>query len=217
MRSVRFAFLLAAIWIGAPLCAQTTSEYQKFYQALSPLESIKTYSHLQAVQRVRSRLEGVEPNKIEITILTTPPQKIAIAADGRMQFPINDALQKANPSVQSNQPKGSLSLSSMLEYKLTPGAREFNAKLVAEMMQQTRSALTELDSYAQGRELAGIEFVFAQADAKADVTDRQRERTLYADRGQIIVRIEGADTPTLRLSHVPLAARPYLEARYAPK
>jgi hypothetical protein len=213
------ALPLLAVCFAALVCtgvrAQATSDYQKFYQVLAPLESIKSYSSLKAVQRVRSRLDGVEPNDIEITILTTPPQKVAIAPDGRMQFPISESLFKANPQVASNQPKGSLSLSSMLEYTLEPGALELSAQRVADMMQQTQRALEQLHDYAKDREPAGIEFVFAELGATVEVIDSQRERTLYAERGQIIVRIDEKEAPILRLSHTPLAARPYLEAHHS--
>ncbi|HOV58368.1 MAG TPA: hypothetical protein PLN91_10855 [Rhodanobacteraceae bacterium] len=220
--------LRPALWVGlllAPLAQAgegSTTPYAVLYQVLEPAQQIAAYDHLRAVQRIDSRLPDVSPAQIRLVVKARRGDiAVPIGADGRLDFPLDAALKAENPAVQSNQPKGSLSLTVTLELRLPAGDRVPWQEL-ATALEQARRVLGE---QAQAHGLAapavtGAEFHFP-AGSEARVTlSGKGERLLLADgAGRVIVMLDETtrkEQPTLLLGARPLAVVPHLEASAAP-
>jgi hypothetical protein len=202
--------LLAALSAGATEPASTTP-YAVLHRALEPALTIAAYPRLRALQRIESKLPGVPASAIRLTIArASGPIEIRPAADGTIDFPLNDALLAENPPVHSNQPRGSLVLSATLALA-TPPVRSLPPSFFTAALDDADRLLAADGNPARA---AGVELRFA-ADAQATATLRgPAERTLVADRAGRIVLLRdrdlGSDTGSIELSALPTLVLPWL-------
>jgi hypothetical protein len=215
----RVLALLVVAAVSVARADETSSTpYAALYKVLEPAQKMARYDRLRAVQRIQSKLPTVSASQIRIAIKAARGDiAVPIAADGRIEFPFDGALQSENPSVQTNQPKGSLSLTVTMELKLPPGERIAWRDLDA-ALQQARAMLDE-----QGRErggavpaVGGAEFRFAPgSDARVTLAGRS-ERLLVADaEGRVIVMLDETtlkEQPDLLLNVRPNEILPFLSA-----
>lgn len=211
------AALLAAV---SALAAEpaTTTPYAVLHRALEPALAIGAYPRLRALKRIESKLPGVPPSAIMLTIeRASGPIEIRPAADGTIDFPLDDGLLAENPPVHSNQPRGSLVLSATLALA-TPPARSLPPAFFTAALDDADRLLAADGSPARA---AGVELRFA-ADAQATASLRgPAERTLVADHAGRIVLLRdrdlGSDTGTIELSTTPTLVLPWLgDARTRP-
>jgi hypothetical protein len=212
-----FALLPAYLVGGFAYCDEPARvPYASLYHALAPAVIIAGFDRLIARQRIVSRRSDVTPAQIEIQILAASGVvKLRARPDGSIDFPMSQALLKENPPVESNQPKGSLSLSATMEIKLLPGKDFAYADVYASAV-QAQKALAQLGPGMAGRTVRAIEFEFdAKLGASAELTDQTAEEMLIADdTGLLIVRIDPRlldRNARLKFSHVPRAARPHID------
>ena len=93
--------------------------FDTLFTVLAPAQQIAKFDRLRAIQRIDSKLAGVTPAQIRIVVKAQGGDiAVPVAADGRIQFPLDETLRAQNPDVQTNQPKGSLSLTVTMELKL---------------------------------------------------------------------------------------------------
>ncbi len=190
--------------------------YASLYRALEPAVVIARFDHLIARQRIVSRRSDVAPAQIEIRILAAAGVlKLHAQPDGSINFPMTQALLAENPPVESNQPKGSLSLSATMELKLASGAEFAYADLYAGAA-QAQTVLTQLGPAMVGRSVRAIEFEFdPKLDARAELSDSIAEEVLIADAaGLLMVRVDEGllkRNARIKFSHVPRAARPHID------
>jgi hypothetical protein len=211
------AFLLGIPAAGAAEPASATS-YAVLHRALEPALAIDAYPRLRALRRIESKLPGVPPSAIRLTIeRASGPIELRPAADGTIDFPLDAALLAENPPVRSNQPRGSLVLSATLALA-TPPSRSLPPAFFTAALDDADRLLAADGSRARA---AGIELHFA-ADAQATATLRgAAERTLVADHtGRIVLmrdRDLGGDTGSIELSATPTLVLPWLgDARARP-
>ena len=188
--------------------------YASLYRALEPSLTIAKFDRLLARQRIVSKQSDVSPSQIEVRILATPGViVIKVGPDGSVNFPMTPALLAENPIVESNQAKGSLSLSATMEIKLG------QSKVVAysdiyESAMQAQQAIA-LGPAMAGRKVRSIEFEFEHADARAELVDSKVEELLMADKqGRVILRIDAAlakRKAQVTFSSLPIAARPHID------
>jgi hypothetical protein len=196
--------------------AATQVPYAALYKALEPGVVINSFDRLSARQRVQSRIAGVRPITIEIKILAkTGVQTVPISDTGNMAFPMSAALLAENPTVQSNQPKGSLILSATMEVKLPTGLSMDYADLYASAL-QADAALKKLGQNLSARRIRAIEFEFSgDMPAKIEIHHERAEELLLADdRGMILLRVDEtlkARGARVVFSRPPDAARPHLD------
>jgi hypothetical protein len=215
---LRVLALLAVAVSVARADEASTTPYAALYKVLEPAQRMAHFDRLRAVQRIQSKSPAVSPSQIRIAIKAARGDIVVpIAADGRIEFPFDGALQSENPPVQTNQPKGSLSLTVTMELKLPPGERIAWRDLDA-ALQQARAMLDE-----QAREkggtvpvVGGAEFRFAPgSEARVTLTGRS-ERLLVADAdGRVIVMLDEAtlkEQPDLLLNARPSEIVPFLSA-----
>ncbi len=189
--------------------------YRALYGALSPSLKLAGYSRLKPVQRIVSKNDGVAADSILVSIHAAGGIiEIRPASDGRVDFPMSDALLTENPPVRSNQPRGSLSVSVSFEIDLGSSDSLPYAAL-AEGIDQAQQALGEVEPALAGRRVAGIEFSFPPGvDGRLQILDPRLDELLMADReGYVRLR----NDPRLRDSGAmvrwtprPLRAVPYL-------
>jgi hypothetical protein len=216
----RALFALAMLAAGAafaqPQAGSGSTPYAVLYQALSPAREVDGDPRLRAVQRIESKLPGVRPDAIEVTIdARAGAIEVPIAADGRAQFPLRDDLLAENPPVRSNQPRGSLTVSVTLAIAPPRSTRV----PVAELLDALSAADAWLSRKAVAEGLAppsvrGLELRFPPA-AGASATLRGRsERLLVADAAGRIVLVRDGDladgTREVELSQLPLEIVPWL-------
>lgn len=217
LRSLTATLLLLAVLASAPLAAQSGGEtpYRALYGALSPSLKLAGYSRLKPVQRIISKSAAVPPGDIRVSIhAASGVIELTPAADGRVEFPMTEALLAENPPVRSNQPRGSLSVNVSFEIDLGDGDG-LSYTALAEGIDQAQQALGAVEPALAGRRVAGIEFSFPPgSNAQLQIVDAKLEELLVADRAGFVrlrndprLRENGA---MVRWTPRPLRAVPYL-------
>ena len=165
--------------------------YAAIYQVLQPGLIMDDYPRLRAVQRVESRMPGVEPATVRIWIdAAAGTIEVPIDQRGHARFPLTDALLAENPAVRSNQPQGSLNIQVALEARL-PDQREIPYQQVWEAIEQAQSALDRLGGSYAGAEVQCIEYRFAGSDREFLVSADEYEQKLIADAsGRLVIRAD---------------------------
>ena len=190
--------------------------YASLYQALAPGLQIADFDRLIARQRIVSRRPDVLPGSIKVRILAKSGVIAIDASDiGDIQFPMTDALLAENPMVESNQPKGSLSLSATMELKLS-GQLQVPYSEFFEAAKQAQQAVEKMGAGLAGRKVRSIEFEFDQsANARVELVDSRAEELLFANEfGLLELRVD-ADLvkrgAQVKFSHRARAARPHID------
>ncbi len=198
--------------------AQTPTQvrYASLYRALEPGLTIARFERLLAHQRIVSKQNKISPSQIEVRILAASGVIVVkVGPDGSVNFPMTPALLAENPIVESNQAKGSLSLSATMEIKLG------QSKVVAysdiyESALQAQQAIAALGPEMAGRKVRSIEFEFEHAqDARAELVDSKVDELLMADKqGVVVLRIDAAlakRKAQVTFSSLPIAARLHID------
>ena len=216
---IRRCFWLAFLsFTGSSLLAQepTQVRYANLYRALEPGLVIASFDRLLARQRIVSRQSSVLPNQIEVRILAASGViLVKVGQDGSVNFPMTRALLAENPIVESNQAKGSLSLSATMEIKLGKNKVLEYAELYKSAL-QAQKAIAALGPGMIGRKVRSIEFEFDPSQgARAELTDSDSEELFLADKqGLLILRVDEALAKTkaqVTFSDLPIAARPHID------
>ena len=194
----------------------TQVRYENLYRALEPGQIISGFDRLMARQRIVSRQSDVSPSQIEVRILAASGTiLVKVAPDGGVNFPMTQALLAENPIVESNQAKGSLSLSATMEIKLD-GNKVVAYSDIYKSAMQAQQALAALGPEMAGHKIRSIEFEFDhRQEARAELSDDKADELLIADNdGLLIVRIDAAlvqRNAKVTFSNAPIAARPHIE------
>ncbi len=210
------SFALAETSALAAANAPTQARYASLYHALEPGLIIARYDRLFARQRIVSRRTDVLPSQIEVRIMANAGViLVKVAADGSVNFPMNQALLTENPLVQSNQAKGSLSLSATMEIKLGQ-TKVLAYSDIYESARQAQQAIAALGPAMAGRNVRSIEFEFdPNLETRAEISDGVAEELLLADKqGFLILRIDEAlakRKAQVTFSNLPIAARPHID------
>lgn len=216
---MKYLFLIAALLVcTAEALAQESARvpYSSLYQALAPGLQITRFDRLVARQRILSRRPDVRPETIKVRILAKAGViDIAATALGDIQFPMSDALLAENPLVESNQPKGSLSLSTTMEIKISDNLEVSYADFF-EAARQAQQAVDQMAAGIAGRKVRSIEFEFDQAsNARVELQDSRAEQLLYANElGLLELRLDQALVDRgaqVKFSHRARAARPHFD------
>lgn len=214
--------LALAAWLAAaPHAARAADDagatpYAVLHQALSPALEVEGDPRLRAVQRIESKLPGVRPQDIKVTIAARAGAiRVPIGADGRAAFPLRDDLLAQNPPVHSNQPRGSLTVSVTLALAPPTSTRVPVAEL--------RAALDAADAWLSRKAAAeglpppavrGVELRFPPAAGASATLRGASERLLLADADGRIVLVRDADladgTREVELSQLPLELLPWV-------
>jgi hypothetical protein len=177
-----------------------------FSQALAVQKVVAGNPRLRAVAYVESRDPAVRANQIQLTIHAKAGDRtVKVGPDGRMDFPLEDALASEDPPVEANQPKGSLVLTVRLEL-VVPGLRWPAADL--------RGALADLDQLisAQAPPIRGIELTFRHSDGVSVTVRGAGERLLLPDpQNHVVLMREDLDAhlTDVEMSELPSVALPY--------
>jgi len=206
-----FALLLPSAALPAP--PDSATPYAALYQVILPARALASSARLKAVPRIESKLDGIPPERIRLTIHARAGDiHVPVARDGAIDFPLRDDLLAENPPVETNQPKGSLSLSTTVELRLAD-ATEIPAR-------ELEAALAEADRFLARQPLEGgqtkvrgVEFVFAHGAGGVTVRG-STERLLVPDASGRVVLMrnhELADGDALvAFATRPVQALPYL-------
>lgn len=188
--------------------------YSVLYHALEPTLAMRRYPRLAAIQRVESKLPGVDPASIRIRIGDGASVVVVpVARDGAMEFPLDAALLAANPSVRTNQPAGSLTLSVTLALRVPEGAR-IPAAAIREALAEADALMASGVAGAGPQRARGAEFRFARGAAASLSLRGPVERLLVADREGRIVLMRDPDLQApagqLEFSTAPLLVLPWM-------
>ena len=211
------AVILSLLWTAGAVAQESVRvPYSSLYQALAPGLKIDRFERLVARQRIISRRSDVHPESIKVRILAKSGViDIGVSAIGDIQFPMTDALLAENPMVESNQPKGSLSLSATMELKI-PDALNVPYKEFFEAAKQAQQAIDGMGASLAGRKIHSIEFEFDRAEsARIELVDERAEELLIANElGLLELRLDedlvrrGAQ---VKFSHRARAVRPHID------
>lgn len=213
----RSALALCAL-AGPALGAETpnVTPYQVLHQVLRPAQQIARYDRLVAIERIESKLPGVRPQDIRITVQAKKgPIVVPVAADGRVDFPLDDALVAENPDVLSNQPKGSLTLTVTFALKLGADLRIPWDTFEAAMDQARKVVAEQAKEQGGGVRLGGAQFVFSTgSDASVTVAGKGERLLMADDLGHVIVMVDETmqkEQPALVLSRKAELVLPFLQ------
>lgn len=194
----------------------STTPYQALYEVLSPVRTIRAHDRLVALERVASKSGDVPPQDIRIVIHARAGDiAVPVGADGSVDFPADEALRAENPAVETNQPKGSLSLT------VKAGLRVPEALIVK--WSEFTAALAQADAlYANAPgavstvKARGIEIHFKPGTAASVTVQGRSERLLRPDSsGRILVTREmvvDAEQPNLVFSQRAISILPYVDS-----
>ncbi len=190
----------------------SSTPYQVLYDVLEPARTVTRFDRLRAIERVTSRLPGVAPHDIRLSIQSRRGAiAVPVADDGRIDFPMQVALREENPDVVTNQPKGSLQLTVAYELVLGNGLRIAWDDLAAAVTQAERAMAGQIGD----AHVTGAEFRFGPGSEASITLAGKGERLLMADEaGRAIVMFDEAATrekPALVLSGRPLIVLPYVQ------
>jgi len=212
------AFLAAAF--AAPVvraqaeAASGTVPYAMLYRTLKPAQDASAYPRLKVVPHISSHIPGVKPETIRLVVQSAAGARaVGVAPDGAIDFPMDDALLAENPTVSTNQPKGSLSLGVTLELVLPKQPRWPCADVLAGLA-ESEPVITSMPTRDPSHAVRGLELFFPDG-AHAQVVVRGRsERLLLADENGRVVLMRDAELAeagaVLEFSTLPLRAQPYL-------
>lgn len=212
---LRCLFATALVLAASVSAAQETSTtpYIVLYQVLESAQAIAKYDRLRAVEHIESKRPGVLPSDIKLTIRSRSGDLLVpVAADGRLEFPVDAALKAENPDVLANQPKGSLTLTLTFELRFTDPQRVGWGEL-SSALEQARSAVTE-GATGPETQVAGVEYRFLPGeDARVTMTGTGERLLMAGDDGRIIVMIDEMvkkERPTLVANRAPRAILPFI-------
>ena len=194
--------------------ASGTVPYAVLYQTLKPARDASAYPHLKVVPHISSHIPGVKPETIRLVVQSAGGARaVGVAPDGAIDFPMDDALLAENPTVSTNQPKGSLSLGVTLELVLPKEPRWPCADVLAGLA-ESEPVIASMPTRDPGHAVRGLELFFP-GGASAQVVVRGRsERLLLADENGRVVLMRDAELAeagaVLEFSTPPLRAQPYL-------
>ena len=205
---------LSLSFLAPPLRAETSRvPYAALYESLRPALEINGRDRLVAKTKIQSKRPGIRPEEIQLQIHSRAGvREIRVERDGDVAFPLDERLRDENPIVQSNQPKGSLTLSVAIGLKV-PTATRFAYREIAIGIDQLRSVMAS-DGADNGGQVRGVEFWFAPgSDARLGIIG-PIERLFIADRFGRIVLHDSAELREagvmLELSESPLQILPSL-------
>ena len=208
----------SSVLAQAPMRGGTENQvrYKNLYHALEPGLIIDGFDRLLAHQRIVSRLNDVLPNQIEVLILAASGVIVVkVGPHGSVKFPMTKDLLAENPIVESNQAKGSLSISATMEIKLGQNKVIAYSEIYKSAM-QAQQAIAALGPPMAGRKVRSIEFEFDRTQgARAELSDNDAEELLLADKqGLLILRVDEslvARNAQVTFSNLPIAARPHID------
>lgn len=213
-------FLLAAFLslfaVGAFSQEPVRVPYSSLYQALAPGLQIAQFDRLIARQRIVSRRPDVRPETIKVRILAKAGAIDVSASEiGDISFPMTEALLAENPLVESNQPKGSLSLSATMELKLPSELLVPYSEFYA-AARQAQQAIDQMGGGLSGRKIRSIEFEFDRTlGARMELLDSRAEELVYANQlGLLELRVDEELVKRgvqVKFSHRARAARPHID------
>ena len=189
-------FLILAVLAAAlspPSRADTSVvPYAALYESLRPALEVSGHDRLVARTRILSKRGDVAPEQIRLDIQSrSGVRSVRVAANGDVQFPLDEGLRAENPPVASNQPKGSLTLSVAIVLKAPPGLR-FPYRQIGAGIDQMRE-IVAADGNGDRFKVQGVELWFdPDAHAQLSVVGRV-ERLLMADRAGRIVLDDSAE------------------------
>ncbi len=216
---IRQSFWLAILSLACNLVlaqAPTQVRYANLYHALEPSLVISRFDRLLAHQRIVSRQSNVLPSQIAVRILAASGViLVKVGQDGSVNFPMTQDLLAENPTVETNQVKGSLSLSCTMEIKLGQSKVVQYAELYKSAL-QAQQAIAVLGHGMTGRKVRSIEFEFDPSlSARAELVNSDAEELFLADKqGLLILRVDEAlvnAKAKVTFSNFPIAARPHID------
>jgi hypothetical protein len=209
-RGTACALAFAAL---APVARAAEVEYAALHRTLEPARAMAGFARLRAVQRIESKLPGVEPAAITIAIRGRAGRiEVPVAEDGTLALPVDAETLAENPVVETNQPAGSLTLTVSMELPKPRSSRMACAEIEAALADADRL----LEQQGADARVRGVEFVLpADAGAVTLRGDGDAERVLVPDaEGRVIVMRD----PELRrlyreieLPATPLRVLPFLD------
>ena len=194
----------------------STTPYTTLYQVLAPVRAIEGYDRLVAIQRVESKIDTPAKDIRIVIHAKSGAIPVPIAADGEVKFPVTDALRDENPSVETNQPKGSLALIVNVALRGADKLRVPWSDIEAGLG-EVKTFYEKSQSTATAPAVSGIEVHFTAGAAAMLTIEGKSERLLMADpAGRIIVTREMANEnpgAVLAFSRAPEFVVPYSDEK----
>ena len=135
MRSV---ILLLAL-VSAPAAA---GDYRDLYKALEPTAKLDGLRYVKSDLRIASKNAAVKSETIRLVIHAHGGDIVVpVDAQGHASLPVDAALAQENPSVETNQPKGSVSISLNFDVRADP-QQGFDYALLDAMLEDYRTAIS---------------------------------------------------------------------------
>ena len=196
--------------------ARTEMPYAALYRVLAPAQAAVGVPRVTVREYLVSKLPNVRAEQIRLVIHSRDGERVVTPnADGSVSFPLERALFDENPMVESNQPRGSLSIGVSLELTRPAGRRWQAAELLAGLADAERVLQASAPASGPLGPIRGVEIYFAR-DSEAQLTVRGTgERLFLPDEVGRIVLMRDAELAEpdawLEMSIEPIRAQPHLQ------
>ncbi len=158
----------------------------------------RTYTNLQVVVRMKSRLPGVEAKDLSVAVETKAGKvPVQLGADGRFTLPMREDWVTENASIVVNQPKGTM----LLDWNAgLVGAPPSHTMHYRDLMKSVRDLdpvqeeMVQVFPSAPRLTIAGMKLIFSDAkDSSVVIHAKSGDRTLTPDENrQIIIPLDPA-------------------------
>ncbi len=214
LRSLAMFFCLTLNGFETRDASAAELRYNDLSRVLRPAKVAQKYDRLRVSQQVRSKIVGVSANQIRLEIHPKSGTIVLpVAHDGEIKFPFQAALEIENPVVVTNQPRGSLTLSTTIEIR-PPASKRWVIQEFDLALQQARLLITELSSQQRPVGISGAAFEFPKRTSASVTSVGRFERFWMADAdGQIVISMQNlqeAKATEIVFSNIPSRIIPYV-------
>src|SRR5215831_18787174 len=111
--------LVLALTLAAS--AAQAASFKDLCDQFEPLRKISDLKYVKPEIKVTPKTDGVKPQDVVFTIdAKTGPIKVSPTPDGTLELPMTPTLCAENPDIQTNQPKGTVSIGVSIDPAIPP-------------------------------------------------------------------------------------------------
>ena len=205
---ILLAFILPSVIVAEDNGSMPYATLYGFFHDAAGIDD----ANLHAMIAVESTQSGVKPSQISLTIQASKgPIKLNLASDGEIRdFPMSWDLLGENPSILSNQPKGTLRLRVAINLKV-PDSLTFSYARLNELLQEANAAIKKQAGEYSGLAPQGKGLIFEFQGAgqpTISVTSKSGTKTLRPDnKGDVTLPMDSeslAENAGVKLSEKPV-------------
>jgi hypothetical protein len=208
---IRIALLCSLLFAAAASAAEREIEYAQMHKMFARVAALQGGKYFRAEAKLQSKDEAVPTDRISLVIRSKAGDiPVAVAPDGKTDFPLRADLLEENPPVVTNVAKGKLSMSVSTDV-VAPPVERFPYSLLVEMSDEAEAVIAKQGMMTRmfAPDFEGLEIRYPSgtaATATVESADGAEEFTTDAE-GIIVIpdrKQWRKENPFVQLSAMPL-------------